>query len=302
MIYLTDVHQIKNVILDLTETDILWLDTEVADYNTKKPRLSLIQVLAYPHNLDGDRTYMLDVLDRQDVIDFFIEKIMINKEIKKVFHNAKYDVRFLGKTKANNVFCTLELAKKIPYHFLPVKSKSLKKLTEYLTDFRVNKEEQSSDWGIRPLTKTQLEYAKMDCVYLAQIYHKLIELEKKIKDEEDNTDLESLSKKYQEIYKKWLFFDSAVSYLKEKIKEKMRKDNIRENAYFVLKENKRTTTKVNLQDLINLVNTYHLDIDFAVTLNQEIRDELGDNLNNLTLDTKITIYDTIEEKEMEEEI
>ena len=111
MIYLTDVHQIKNVILDLTETDILWLDTEVADYNTKKPRLSLIQVLAYPHNLDGDRTYMLDVLDRQDVIDFFINNIMINEEIKKVFHNAKYDVRLLGKTKAKNIFCTFELIK-----------------------------------------------------------------------------------------------------------------------------------------------------------------------------------------------
>jgi len=30
MIYLTDIEEIKEIILDLTDTDILWVDTEVA--------------------------------------------------------------------------------------------------------------------------------------------------------------------------------------------------------------------------------------------------------------------------------
>lgn len=82
--------------------------------------------MAYPENLDGSRTYMLDVLDKPDLINFFIQKIMINELIKKVFHNAKYDLRLLGKTTAKNIFCTLEFSRQFPSHLLPVKSDSLK--------------------------------------------------------------------------------------------------------------------------------------------------------------------------------
>jgi len=39
---------------------------------------------------------------------------MLNPAIEKVFHQASYDLKFLGKTKAKNVTCTLEMA--IPYY------------------------------------------------------------------------------------------------------------------------------------------------------------------------------------------
>ncbi len=252
MIYLTDIDEIKNIILDLTQTDILWLDTEVADYKTRNPRLSLIQVLAYGDNLNGNRTYMLDVLDKPDLINFFIDNIMVNESIKKVFHNADYDLRLLGKTKAKNVVCTLKLAKEFPYHFLPVKSYSLKTLTEYLTDFKnLSKEEQISNWGIRPLYKKQLEYAKMDCIYLAQIYHKLVKLTLTIENNPLNKSLYLLSKRYKEIEEQWLLLDSEIQYLKDKIKETMIVQNIKENEYFKLTSTKRNTIKLgnNLKEL-----------------------------------------------------
>jgi len=290
MIYLTDLDDIKNAILDLTETDILWVDTEVADYATKKPRLSLIQVLAYPHNLDGERTYMLDVLDKSDLIDFFIKNIMINESIKKVFHNAKYDLRFLGKTTARNIYCTLELARKIPYYLLPVKSYSLKILTEYLTDFKdLSKEEQGSDWGIRPLRKIQLEYAKMDCVYLAQIYHKLSALEDKIK---ENITLEVLNKRYKEIEEEWLLLDSEMNYLKERIKEIMIDKNIQENDYFKVNSITRKTIKTDLQQLVKLVNEKNINIDFPITLTKAIQEELDNNLEDLNININTDTYYT----------
>ena len=72
--FLNLIEEIKEIILDLTDTDILWVDTEVADYKTSHPRLSLIQVLAYPQDTRGDRaaplrdrTYMIDVLDKPEV-------------------------------------------------------------------------------------------------------------------------------------------------------------------------------------------------------------------------------------------
>jgi ribonuclease D len=302
MIYLTDLDDIKNVIIDLTETEILWVDTEVADYATKKPRLSLIQVLAYPDNLDGDRTYMLDVLDKPDLIDFFIKNIMINESIKKVFHNAKYDLRLLGKTTAKNVFCTLELARKFPYHLLPIKSDSLKSLTEYLTNFKdLSKEEQGSDWGIRPLRKIQLEYAKMDCVYLAQIYHKLMQLEDKIKKDQENINLESLSKRYKAIEEQWLLLDSEMTYLKEQIKETMVDENIQENDYFKVTSITRNTIKTDLQELVKLVKEKNVNIDFPITLTKAIQEELGNNLEDLNIDISTSTYYTLKSKNIDNE-
>lgn len=291
MIYLTDTNDIKDIIVDLTETDILWIDTEVADYNTKKPRLSLIQVLAYPENLDGSRTYMLDVLDKPDLINFFIQKIMLNESIKKVFHNANYDLRFLGKTTAKNIFCTLQFAQQFPYHILPVKNYSLKRLTEYFTNFtNINKDEQVSDWGIRPLNDTQLEYAKMDCVYLAQIYRKLLELDNKINKNKDENNLDNLCHRYKKIEEQWLLLDSEIQYLKELIKEMMIDNDIKENDYFKITSTKRTTIKTHLQELVKLVNHNQLNIDFNITLTKIIQEQLGDNLDFLKTDVETNTY------------
>lgn len=296
MIYLTDENEIKNIILDLIETDILWIDTEVADYATKKPRLSLIQVLAYSENLDGSRTYMLDVLDKPDLIDFFIKNIMINESIKKIFHNANYDLRLLGKTTAKNVFCTLQFARKFPYHLLPVKSHSLKTLTEYLTNFKdLNKEEQGSDWGVRPLQKSQLEYAKMDCVYLAQVYQKLLELDSTVNHNQEENQLDNLCRRYKEIEEQWLLLDSEIKYLKEQIQEIMINNDIKENSYFKLTSRQRTTIKSNLQELVKLINNKNINIDFSITLTKAIQEQLGNNLEDLKTDRDTNISHSLKD-------
>ncbi|MBL1209594.1 3'-5' exonuclease [Geminocystis sp. GBBB08] len=300
MIYLTDIDEIKNIILDLTETDILWLDTEVADYHTKKPRLSLIQILAYGDNLNGDRTYMLDVLDKPEVINFFIDNIIVNESIKKVFHHANYDLRLLGQNKAKNVVCTLKLAKEFPYHFLPVKNYTLKCLTEFLTDFKdLSKEEQGSNWGIRPLEKNQLEYAKMDCVYLAQIYDKLMNLKFKVEQNPLNKNLDLLTKKYQEIEEQWLVLDSEITYLKKQIQEEMIDKNIKENDYFKLTLTKKNTIKTDLQELVKLVNEKNINVDFSIILTKAIQQKLGDNLQDLNIDIETNNYYTLKSKNTE---
>ncbi|NEN92022.1 MAG: ribonuclease D, partial [Okeania sp. SIO3H1] len=72
MFYLTENNDLKRCIEQLTTANVLWIDTEVADYNARKPRLSLIQVLADSQDLLGDRVYILDVLDHPDLTNFFI--------------------------------------------------------------------------------------------------------------------------------------------------------------------------------------------------------------------------------------
>ncbi len=182
MTYLTKTDEICSIITKVASAKTLWLDTEVADWQTPNPRLSLIQVLAEPTDLRGDRAYILDVLDKPDLVASFVKQIMANPEIEKVFHNASFDVKYLGgKEQAKNVTCTFKMVKKLTKQSRPnplqVSNKKLKTLAEELCNFsNVDKSEQASDWGRRPLTEKQLQYAKMDTVYLAQVHLRLLEL------------------------------------------------------------------------------------------------------------------------------
>ncbi len=101
---------------------------------------------------------------------YFVNQIVVDPNIEKVFHNASYDLRFLGKEQAKNVTCTYKIAQRITKAVLQVTDLKLKTLAAQLCNFsNINQEEQGSDWGRRPLTKKQLQYAKMDPVYLAQV-------------------------------------------------------------------------------------------------------------------------------------
>ena len=177
MHYLTTATEIHEFISTLTSNKTLWLDTEVADFRTDYPRLSLIQVLADPTDSTGVSAYLLDVLDKHDLAEYFIKQIMINANIEKVFHNASFDVKYLGGSLETNITCTLKLARKITRDRLEVSNLKLKTLASELCRFvNVDADEGSSDWGKRPLSNKQVKYAAMDTVYLAAVHRKLLEI------------------------------------------------------------------------------------------------------------------------------
>ncbi len=174
MHYLTDATEIKAQINQFCSSKILWLDTEVADYRTPNPRLSLIQVLANP-TATGD-AYILDVLDKPDLAAYFINQIMVNPQIEKVFHNASFDLKYLGGKLIPNVTCTLKISRKITRYKLKTSNLKLKTLATELCNFTdVDAELGASDWGKRPLAEKQLHYAAMDTVYLAAVHRYLLD-------------------------------------------------------------------------------------------------------------------------------
>ncbi len=283
MLYLTEETEIKDLIDEMAETKILWLDTEVADYNTKKPRLSLIQILAYPQDINGSRTFIIDVLDKPILIDYFISKIMFNKNIEKVFHNGSYDLIFLGKAEAKNVTCTLKIAKEMPYYILPISKYDLKTLTEKLTDFQeINKEEQGSNWGKRPLTQEQLQYAKMEPVYVAHIHQRLLSILKKNNPDPLDEDLDEIGQRYREIEPQWRLLDSEINCLQERAKKAMRAQNKAETLVFKLSGSDRTKIKVDFAELAQMVIREGIDLHFPITLTKELRAQIGDRLNQLS--------------------
>ncbi|MBD2345329.1 DNA translocase FtsK [Anabaena subtropica] len=177
MHYLKEATEIIDVISRLATAKTLWVDTEIAHWHTSQPKLSLIQVLAEHTDTTGTSAYILDVLDKHDLATDFINQIMLNSSIIKVFHNASFDIKYLGGQLAKNVICTLQIARKITRQRLQTSNLKLKTLAVELCHFsNVDIAEQSSDWGKRPLSQKQLEYAAMDTVYLAAVHRRLLEI------------------------------------------------------------------------------------------------------------------------------
>lgn len=285
MQYLIKAEEIRAAIAYYAQAKILWLDTEVADYNTKKPRLSLIQILADSTDICGKTVVLLDVLDRSELIDDFISKIMINSKIEKVFHNASYDLNFLGKRQAKKVTCTLKMVQDIPYYLVPIPNRKLKTLAEQLCHFpTISKEEQGGDWGKRPLSAKQLEYAKMDPVYVAAIHHRLLQLQQLVEPNPETENIAVLTRKYWQIEHQWKQLDTEIKHLKERLKRAMEYQKITEISGFKLSSQKRTTKKVALKKLAETIQSTGLNIDFSVTLTKELQEQLSEIIEQLPVE------------------
>jgi ribonuclease D len=291
MPYLITAGEIRSLITEYGKATTLWIDTEVADYKTRNPRLSLIQVLDNPEDMTGNSVYLLDVLGKSDVIADFVERIMTNDAIEKVFHNAGYDVKFLGGKQAKNITCTLEMAKKIPVYLLPLPNYQLKTLATKLCNFHdIDKQEQTSDWGKRPLTEAQIEYAYLDCIYLAQVHLRLLDLESNLKVDPSREDLSLLTARYIEIEQQQKILKSEFEHLQERVKQAMLAQNVSETSYCKLTSYERKIVKTQFQELVDLVENQGVDLDFAITLTEDIRKNLGGNLEKLTVNVDTNTY------------
>ncbi|HYW21111.1 MAG TPA: ribonuclease D [Nodularia sp. (in: cyanobacteria)] len=284
MPYLNSASNIRAKVAEYINAKTLWIDTEVADYKSRNPRLSLIQVLDDPIDMSGACVYILDVLNQPDVVAEFIEQIMENPEIEKVFHNANYDLKFLGNKKAKNITCTLEIAQKIPYYILPLPNYQLKTLATGLCKFNyIDKQEQSSDWGRRPLTEGQIEYAYLDCIYLAQVHLQLLELQVVSNPDPQREDLTALDARYTELSEGWQLLKSEFEHLQERLKKAMQAQNVMETSVCKLTSYERQSVKVPFTELVRLVQNPDVSLDFPITLTQKIQKDLGQNLEQLSV-------------------
>ena len=303
MQYLTDAGAIRAAIARYAEAKILWLDTEVADYQTSKPKLSLIQMLDDPNDTTGDRVCVLDVLEQPELTDEFVSEVMLAPAIEKVFHNASYDLQFLGgKKKAKNVTCTLEMVKKIPYYLAPLPNQKLKTLAEQLCNFTaIDTTEQTGDWGARPLTDQQLHYAKMDCVYLAQVHHRLLPLTHLIEPKPETEDIAALTWRYRQIEERWKLLDTEMEHLKKRLKQAMEAQEVLEVGGFKLSSSKRTKKKVSFCQLAKAVETAELELDFPIELTRNMQKQLSEVMEQLPIEEEVTTYSKLSVQAIEEE-
>ena len=302
MPYLTDANDIKFKITEYSKAKILWVDTEVADYQSRNPKLSLIQVLDDPKDMTGEHVHILDILDQPALVEYFVNKIIVNPNVEKVFHNVEYDLKLLGKIKSKNTTCTLKIAQEIPYYLLQLPNLQLKTLAEQLCYFPpVDKTEQVSNWGVRPLTASQLFYAKMDPVYVAQVHHQLLKLRRRSNPEPATEDLTALGQRYQEIQHQWKLLNTEMTHLQERLKKAMQAQNVSETENFELSSYQRTTKKVSFDQLAKLAQANGLELDFSVPLTQKLQKELKDIIEQLPVEEEVTTSWRLTFKEQDDE-
>ena len=275
--------QIADAIESLRGNSRLWLDTEVADWQRNGGRLSLIQALpegAEPH---AGSAVFLDVLDRPELTDLFIRQIMMDRSIEKVFHNASFDIRYLGEDSAVNVACTLQAARALPVSRVSLPSSlSLKSLTEHFgLSASVSKAEQASDWGQRPLSTSQLKYAALDVVYLRGIHLKLLELRSQLEDPE-TVSIQDVEAKLVAIEPEYQRLKAETEYLRDLLKQAMDQQHVDSTDNFELKRSEWMPLDVVISDLAELLVREGHRVDSTIRLTKTAQAELGPLLNSLT--------------------
>lgn len=154
------------------------VDTETMGLNLLRDRLCLVQI--------GDgkgNAYLIQIKKGIDCPN--LKKVLTDPKILKIFHFARFDVakilHDLGII-VSPIYCT-KIASKLSRTSTP--SHGLKSLCSDLLDVCLEKEQQTSDWGVENLTQAQQVYAANDVLYLHALKEKLDVLLKR----EDRADL-----------------------------------------------------------------------------------------------------------------
>lgn len=151
----------------LTFSNSVAIDTETMGLNNFRDKLCVVQISS--GNGDGH----IIQLDRNSYDAPNLKKLLEDEKIVKIFHFARFDVamiKYYLKVDVRSVYCT-KIASKLVRTYTD--AHGLKYLCEELLGKKLSKQQQSSDWGAEKLSKSQIDYAADDVIYLHKIKEKL---------------------------------------------------------------------------------------------------------------------------------
>jgi len=147
---------LNHLIEDLSTQSRIAVDTESNSLHAYRERVCLIQFST------PETDYVLDPFEFDDLSS--LAPIFVSKKIEKIFHASEYDVICLKRDygfEFNNLFDTMQAARILGY-----KHVGLDNLLSEKFDIKMDKRHQKANWGARPLTPSQIDYARMDTHYL----------------------------------------------------------------------------------------------------------------------------------------
>ena len=162
--------ELHALVKELSKQSSVAVDTESNSLYAYHERVCLIQFSMT--NAD----YLVDPLALDNI--FLLEEIFASSKIEKIFHAAEYDLICLKRDfefSVTNIFDTRWAVRVLGYD-----KDGLNGLLFEKFDVQVNKKYQKADWGKRPLSAEQINYARLDTHYLLPLKDMLqAELEEK---------------------------------------------------------------------------------------------------------------------------
>lgn len=159
--YLTTYNELECLVSLLLHSPKDWLgcDTETTGLDCHTCVLSTVQISSEKLQ----HTYVIDVLNIQGWEEPF-KKLIKERQFNWCFHNFKFDLKFFWKVGIDFQGCKV-VDTMIVSGLLTAGlnlDNDLKSVTERYLGLEMDKEEQKSDWGRRPLSDSQLYYAAYD--------------------------------------------------------------------------------------------------------------------------------------------
>ena len=147
----------------------LALDTEAMGLTIARDKLCLLQI-----STGNQDVYLVQFQNNYAAPN--LKKLLSDNKTTKIFHFARFDLAiikyYLG-VEIQNVFCT-QIASKMARTYTD--SHGLKDLCRELLQENISKEQRSSDWGKKPLSKEQQQYAANDVLHLHKLRSILTEM------------------------------------------------------------------------------------------------------------------------------
>ena len=152
---------------DLDLGSAVAIDTETMGLNPARDRLCLVQLSS------GDGSaHLVQMLDpAYDAPN--LKKLVSSPDVLKIMHFARFDVAILMHSlgvDCPNVYCT-KIASKLVRTYTD--KHGLAYICRELLGVELNKQYQSSDWGVENLSAEQLSYAANDVYYLHRLRDRL---------------------------------------------------------------------------------------------------------------------------------
>ena len=152
---------------DLYLGPVVAIDCETMGLNPKRDRLCVVQLSS------GDGNAHLVQVSKGQTLAPNLCRMLKDPNVLKLFHFGRFDIAAMfeafGALTAP-VYCTKIASRLIRTY---TDRHGLKNLLQELLAVDISKQQQSSDWGAKRLSKAQVEYAASDVLYLHQLRESL---------------------------------------------------------------------------------------------------------------------------------
>jgi ribonuclease D len=157
---------LHKMLSDVSAQQRVAVDTESNSLHAYRERVCLIQFSTPKYD------YVVDPLVLSDIRS--LAPIFNDIQIEKIFHAAEYDLICLKRDygfELCNLFDTMQAARVLGYPAVGLDTLLAEKF-----QVKMDKRHQKADWGARPLTAAQIDYARHDTHYLFAL-RDLLEIE-----------------------------------------------------------------------------------------------------------------------------